>query len=168
MSLWKVGIWMVSTLGVAGTIALFAVYPAIMGSIWRGIINLFGLVLSYRIGCAIVAAVIVGFAVDYARHSHDDKVFAERVAAFEEAQRQRDKTIEADTKLWVTKQIADDFMAEQDGKQDVDSFTKDLPVSNVFRVGDAAPKLRALAGLPVSKHHQRVQAPPRARTAARH
>jgi hypothetical protein len=150
MSLWKILYWLIGTVGVAGTIALFAIYPAIMGSIWRGIIKLFALILSYRLGCAIVAAIAVGFAVDYWRHSRDDAAYAEQTAAFEQAQRDRDKKIAKETREAVWVEIANATAESAVTDKEVKEFTDVLPpvpeTGNPFRVGADAGRLCKIAG----------------------
>lgn len=154
--LWKVGIWIVATVGVAGTITLFVLYPMIMGGIFRGIAKLLGFVLNYRIGCALVAAIVVGFAVDYARHSHDDAIYAARVEAFNQAQDARDAKIRTDTRELVTQEIAEAAISNTATDKDVKGFHDERPAvvpeagkpetGNPYRVGADACRLRRIAG----------------------
>lgn len=144
--LWKWVWWGVATLGIGGTIALIAIFPVAGGAAIKAVVRFFSIVLAYRVGCALVAAALAALVADYVRHSIEDEKHAAAVAAFEKAQKERDKTIAADTEKWVREQIAAQFIAEQDTNHDVDSFKKDLPVSDVFRVGADAARLRKLAG----------------------
>lgn len=150
MSLWKIAYWLIGTVGVAGTIALFAIYPAIMGTIWRVIIKLLGAILSYRIGCVIVTAIVVAFAVDYWRHSRDDAAFAEQTAAFEQAQSERDKRIAQETRDAVWVEIANATAENAVTDKEVKEFTDVLPpvpeTGNPFRVGADAGRLCKIAG----------------------
>lgn len=164
--IWKIVIWFFVTFGVVGLIALAVLFPAVMGTIGRGFMSLLGFVLNYRLGCALVAAVIAGFAVDYWRHSYDDTAFADRTAQFEQAQKDRDTKIAADTEVAVRKQIAEQAATEQDTHHEVDTFEKPLPTSDVFRVGTAAAELRGIAGLPVSKRTKGLPKATRLRSAA--
>lgn len=143
---WKLIYWAVSILGVTGTIALFVFFPAAAGIALKAVVRFFGIVLSYRIGCAVVAAIVAALIADYVRHSIEDEKHAAEVAAFEQKQKQRDKTIAADTEKWVREQMAAQFIAEQESNYDVDSFKSDLPVSSNFRVGADACRLRKIYG----------------------
>jgi len=149
-SWWKIAYWLVGTLGVTGTIALAVLFPAAFGVAFKAVVRFFTIVLSYRIGCAVVAAVLAAFVADYVRHSIEDDKHAAAVAAFEEKQKQRDAKIAADTEKWVREETAAQWTAERDSQNEVDSFKKDLPVSDVFRVGADAVRLRGIAGEAVS------------------
>lgn len=169
MSLWKLIYWIVGTLGVAGTIALFVFFPAVMGTIWKAIIRLFTLVLSYRIGCAIVAAIVVAFAVDYWRHSRDDAAYAAKTAAFEQAQRDRDKRIAQETKdeVWtdIANQTAVNKVTDQEVKEFEDAIPPSPPTGNPFRIGADAGRLCRIAGGTVCGPRRSPQAMPKARAA---
>src|SRR5882724_1039617 len=149
--LWKVGIWIVATGGIAGLITLAVLFPAAMGMVFNGVMKLFGLVLNYRIGCALVAAILAGLAVDYVRHSHDDAAFAAQTAAFEKAQDARDAKIAADTRASVTQELTEAAAANAATDKEVKEFHDALPpvvpeTGNPFRVGNDACRLRKLAG----------------------
>jgi len=149
--LWKVGIWVATTGGIAGLITLAVLFPAAMGMVFNGVMKLFGLVLNYRIGCALVAAIVAGLAVDYARHSHDDAAFAAQTAAFEKAQDARDAKIAADTRASVTQELTEAAAANAATDKEVKEFHDALPpvvpeTGNPFRVGNDACRLRKLAG----------------------
>jgi hypothetical protein len=141
--LWKWVWWGVATLGVGGTIALIASFPAVSGAVVR----FFTIVLSYRIGCAVVAAALAWIVADYVRHSIEDKKHAAQVAEFIEKQKQRDARIAQETRdIVAAEQLAADAENSVTDK-DVKDFTDALPQSgNVFRVGADAARLRRLAG----------------------
>lgn len=149
-SLWEVGIWVVSTLGIGGTLVLLILYPGIVAPILRGIGKLLGWILSYRLGCALVAALVAGLAVDYARHAHDDAVFAQRVAEFEQKQDARDQRIEKKTRDEVWTEIANETAANKQDeaeKKEFDDGLAPLPAGNVdYRIGDSFKQLCKLAG----------------------
>jgi hypothetical protein len=150
MSLWQIGVWFVGTLGVAIPIVLLILYPAIMAPIIKGIIGFFKKILSYRLGCAILAALAAGFAVDYWRHSHDDAVYAEQTEQFKAAQVARDKRIAQETEDRVVKRIADEAAlkaADDKEQKEFHDVAAPLPTGDVVdRVGDDCERLRKLAG----------------------
>ena len=76
IKVWKLVVWLVTTVGVAGTLALLVLFPGVMSLIFKGVMSALGLVLSYRVGCALLAALVTAGAVDYWRHSRDDAAFA--------------------------------------------------------------------------------------------
>lgn len=141
MSLWEIVIWLIGTLGVAITITLFVLYPAIVSTIFKIAVKVFSLVLSYRIGCAIVAAIVIGLMVDYWRHDRDDRAFAARTAAFELAQKTRDATIEANTRTAVLSELAAQKTADIETDKEVGDFTHDHPpitaTDDPFRISNA-------------------------------
>lgn len=150
MSLWQIAVWVGPTICVAAFITLLVLYPAIMVPIVKAIAGFFTMVLSYRVGCALLAAIAAGFAVDYWRHSHDDAVFAARTAMFEKAQVARDKRIADETREAVWKDIANETAknaeAEKEQKEFHDALAP-LPAGDVTcRVGDNVERLRKLAG----------------------
>ncbi len=148
--LWKWIWWGVATLGVGGTIALIAFFPAVGGVAVKAVVRFFSIVLAYRVGCAVVAAALAALVADYVRHSIEDEKHAAAAAAFEQRQVQRDATIAADTEKWVREQMTAQWAAERDSQNEVDSFKKDLPVSDVFRVGSDAIRLRRISGETIS------------------
>lgn len=156
MSFWKVIIWLVATLGIAGTITLFVLYPLIVGRVVKALIDMVTTELSYRLGCAITAAILAGFAVDYWRHSRDDAAFAARTAMFEHAQKLRDDKIAADTRQTVLAEIATEKAAQAATDTDEKEFSHDLrplPATDTdCRVGPAVDKLRVISGQVDRKH----------------
>lgn len=169
IEVWKILTWLIPIIGIPGIIALVLVYPAIMGGVGRAIMQFFGWVLSSRLGCALLAAVAMGFAVDYWRHSKDDAEFAQRTALFEHAQKERDARIATETRDEVWKQIADATAENAIIDTKEESFTNaapptPAPPSDPFRIDPVSRKqLCDIAGQagcgPVSP--QRVQAPRR-------
>ena len=151
VQLWEVLTWIGGTVGVVGFIAAWILFPAAFSVVLKGIMAMFGFVLNYRIGCALVAAIVAGVAVDYARHSHDDAVHAAQTAAFNKAQDARDAGIAADTRKLVTKEFAEAAAANAATDKEVKEFHDALPAvvpetGNPFRVGTDACRLRKLAG----------------------
>lgn len=161
---WQAWYW-IGGIGIAGAIAALCFYvPALLVPIVRFL----KLMMGTRIGCVVIAVIVTAIVVDYLRHAHDDKVFAAKTAAFEQAQKDRDARIAADTRTLVEREKAEQFIAEQDAKKDVEGFKASLPPNRLFRVGTDAARLRALAGLPPSQRHRRVPKAPRKGRAAGH
>lgn len=145
-SWWKLIWWAVGVFGIGGLIAICAIYPVVLAVVAR----FFRLVLSTRIGCAVVAAIVAALIADYVRHSIDDDRYAAEIAAFEKKQDERDKRIAVETRELVWKEIADATAQNAVTDKDVKDFTDALPpippTGNVFRVGADACRLRKLAG----------------------
>lgn len=169
IGLWEIAVWCLGTLGVAGIIVLLVIAPSSFGIALRVIIKLLSLVLSYRLGCAVVAAVVVGLAVDYWRHSTDDAEFAQRTALFEHAQTERDERIKTETRDDVWKEIADATAANAVLDNDVKEFTDApppviAPASDPYRIDPVSrAKLCDIAGKTDCRPQgsKRVQAPRR-------
>jgi hypothetical protein len=138
IEVWKILTWLIPIIGIPGIIALVLIYPSIMAGIGRTIMQILGWVLSSRIGCAILAAVLAAFLADYHRHSKDDAEFAQRTALFEHAQTERDTRIRTETRDDVWKEIADATAENAVLENDVKEFT------------DAKPPIPALASDPYS------------------
>lgn len=143
--------WIVGTFGVVGLIALWFLAPTVATMVFRAIGAAFSLVLRYRVGCALLAAIVAGLVVDHLRHSYDDAQSAQRAAAFEAAQTARDSRIASETRERVWKEIADATAQNTVIDTTVKEFTDALPaakpdVGNPFLVGADSCKLRALAG----------------------
>ena len=155
-SVWKAAVWAVATFGIAGTIALIVFAPAAAKIALGAVVRLFAFVFSYRLGCALVAAIVAALITDYVRHSIDDSRYAAETAAFEKAQEERDERIARDTREWVLKEIADTAQQNVTTDKEVKDFTDALPKlpegqpaihsGNPFRVGDDAARLRKIAG----------------------
>lgn len=150
MNWWKIAIWIVATFGIAGTIALIAFAPAFAKIALDAVVRFFAFVFSYRLGCALVAAIMAALITDYVRHSIEDDRHAAETAAFEQKQVERDEQIARDTREWVLKEIAVAAPQNATTDKEVKDFTDALPkppeTGNVFRVGADACRLRKLAG----------------------
>lgn len=167
MSAWKLIDWLIATVGIAGAIAIFVAVPNIFAIIVRALLRIGGWILSYRIGCALLAAIAVGFAVDYWRHSSDDANYAAQTRAFEQEEIARDKKIADDTKAAVWTEIANQTALNTQTDTEVKEFKDALPpipaLGNPFRIGADADKLRHIAGVPVGKPRARTKGVPKAR-----
>lgn len=143
---WKTVWWLVSLVGIGGLIAIFAAYP-IVATI---VVRFFSVVFSYRIGCAVVAAVFAALVADYWRHSIEDERHAAEVAAFEQKQRDRDERIKKETLDEVLKEAAAAAAENAATDKTVKDFTDALPIpaetGNPFAVGADACRLREIAG----------------------
>lgn len=147
MEWWKIVYWLLGTIGVAGTIALAVFFPAVFSLAFRAVAQFFTLVLSYRAGCALVAAIAAALVADYWRHDFDDKRHAAEVAAFERKQDERDQRIKQETRDSVLAEIASAAKENSATDSETKDFTDALPkADNLYRVGDAACSLRRIAG----------------------
>ena len=148
---WEIAIWVFGSVCIVGCVAAWILFPAVFSMVLKGVVAFFQWVLGYRLGCALVAAIVVGLAVDYVRHSHDDAVYAKRVEAFNAAQDARDARIAGETRERVTKELAEVAKADTATDQEVKEFKDALPpvvpeTGNPFRVGADACRLRHIAG----------------------
>jgi hypothetical protein len=145
-SWWKLIWWAVGMFGIGGLIAICAIYPVVLAVVAR----FFRLVLSTRIGCAVVAAIVAALIADYARHSIEDDRHAAEIAAFEKKQGERDERIRVETREVVWKEIAnataENAITDKDVKDFTDALPPTPPTGNVYRVGTDACRLRQLAG----------------------
>lgn len=142
--------WAVGAFGLVGTGLMLWLAPAVLVQIVKSLLAFF---LTNRWGNMLGVAIIVFFVADVNRSMRDEETFKERTAAFEEAQKQRDIQIAADTRQAVTEELAKQKTADTATDNQVKDFTNALPPvpyadSNPFRVGNDACKLRALAGQP--------------------
>jgi hypothetical protein len=146
LSWWKLIWWAVGVFGIGGLIAICALYPVVLAVVAR----FFRAVLSTRIGCAVVAAIVAAIIADYWRHSTEDAKHAAEVAAFEAAQDARDKRIATETRELVWKEIANATAENAATDKDVKDFTDALPkppeTDNPFRIGADVCRLRSLYG----------------------
>jgi hypothetical protein len=137
--------WLLGSIGVAGTIALFVAVPTAFA-----LARFFGLVLSYRIGCAALALLAGLLIADYWRAGKDAKEWAARTAAFEAAQDERDKRIAQETKEAVMKEVAaaatENVVIDKEVKEFHDALSPVPFTGNPFRVGADAPRLCRIAG----------------------
>lgn len=150
--------WIVGGVGITGVVLIFLFAPALAGALLRGFVAVLTELLGTRLGCAIIAAVIVGLGINYMRASIDEQQFAARTAQFEAKQKARDEQIAADTRAQVEKEQADLAASEKTIDTSVKDFTDaqpiiagptsvPLPVANPLRVGADACRLRVIAGL---------------------
>lgn len=154
-SWWKLLWWGIGTFGIAGTIALIVFAPTVARLVFDRVVRLFAFVLSYRLGCALVATFLTAIVVDYVRHDIDDEKHAAHIeqlsAEFKKAQALRDAQIKAETRQFVMNEIAAATVENAPIDKDVKDFTDALPkpttpTGNLFRVGDDACRLRLIAG----------------------
>lgn len=148
--------WIVGTFGVIGLIVAWVLAPAVMAEIFKGLLGILRLAVRTRIGCVIIAGIIIALIVNDRRHAYDDAEYAKRVAAFEELQKERDAKIAADTREQVQTEMADEAAAKAATDQEVKEFHDKLPpipqaTSNPFVVGPAAAQLRRIYGQPASQ-----------------
>lgn len=139
IGLWEILVWLIPIIGIPGLIFLIMTYPGIMAMIGRAIAKFFEWLLSSRIGCALLAAVVVGFAVDYWRHSKDDAEFAQRTALFEHAQTERDQRIKTETRDEVWQEIANATAENTVIDNATEKFTNEpppppAPASDPYRI----------------------------------
>lgn len=164
-SWWKIAYWAVGTFGVAGTIAIAVFAPQVFAIALKAVVRFFTIVLSYRLGCALVAAALAAFIADYHRHSIEDAKHADEVAAFEKKQDERDKRIAQETRDLVWIEIANATAENTVTDKEVKDFTDALPPSpangNAFRIGADACRLRQIFGQPECGP-QRAQGVPKA------
>lgn len=143
--------WVFGALGVGGLIALWFLAPAVASTVLRAVAGFFKWVLSYRIGCALVAAVIAALVADHLRHRYDDEQFAQRTAAFEAAQKARDARIAAETRDRVYKELEAEAAHNRAVDNEVKVFTDapptPVPAGNPLRISDGdADRLCRIAG----------------------
>lgn len=142
--------WIFATFGIVGIIAVWFLAPTVATMILKGIIAFFSLVFGYRLGCAIVAAVVAFLAADYHRARIDEVDWKRRQAAYDQAQIARDKKIDADARAQVRQEIADEKAATATTTNEVQVYEQALPVlpptDTICRVGSDADKLRAISG----------------------
>lgn len=142
--------WIFATFGLAGLVAFWFLAPTAAQLTLQFVVRLFRFVLSYRIGCALLAAIVAGLIVDQWRHTYDDEQFAQRTAVFQAAQTARDKHIAEKTRETVWAEIADATAANTVVDTDVKGFRDALPpppaTGNPFAVGADADRLCRIAG----------------------
>lgn len=155
VSTWKLLVWGVATFGVAGTIAFIVFFPLLAKAAGWALVRFFTFVFSYRLGCAVVAAIVACLITDYVRRSIEDDRHAaelkEMSAAFRQAQALRDARIAKDTRELVLQEIAAAKVEDAPVDKEVKDFTDALPkpttpTGNLFRVGDDACRLRSIVG----------------------
>lgn len=136
--------WIFATFGLAGLVAFWFGAPAAAQLTLQFVVKLFRFVLSYRIGCALLAALVAGLIVDHHRHAYDDEQFAKRAAAFDAAQDERDARVakNARDRVWteIANQTAKNVETDKEVKEFRDVLPPTPPTGNVFRIGDSDAK----------------------------
>ena len=153
-SWWKLAYWLTGTVGIAGVIAAFAFLPVLAQAVTSVVVRCFTILFGYRVGCAVVSALLAAFVADYVRHSIDDERHAAEVAAFVQRQAERDQRIAQQTRELVWKEIANATAENAVIDRSVKEFTDALPnqdpaaavAGNPFRVGADAARLCHIAG----------------------
>lgn len=141
--------WALGTFGMVGTGLLLWLAPGLLVQIATWMFKFF---ITTRLGNIILAAAIAFFVADVNRSLRDRHEFAAQTAAFEQAQKDRDTRIAQQTREEVWKEIANQTAANAATDNDVKEFHNALPPVpfangvNPFRVGDAACRLRKVAG----------------------
>lgn len=153
--------WAVSALGgvgVVGLIVLAIFAPPMALSIWKIISSGFLWFFRTRIGFGIVVGVAVWYGTSWYQSYIDHQAFEAEKAAFKAAQKQRDKDIDADAKQFVLKQIADEYMAQQESDYEASQLKASLG-NRECPIGDDAAKLRRWieGGGLVGPDHARVR-----------
>lgn len=141
--------WLLGTLGIGGTVALFFLAPVAFQVVLGVGGKVFRWLLSTRIGCALMAAVVAFVVADIHRSRLDAEDWKQRVAQFEAAQDARDKRIADDTRKLVKKELEDEAAAQRVSDGDLQIFKSGLPAlppDSVCRVGRDAERLRELGG----------------------
>jgi hypothetical protein len=151
-SVWKIAVWALATFGVAGTIALIVFAPALAKVAASAVVRCFAFVFSYRLGCAVVAALLAYAVADYVRRSIEDDRHAAANAAFVQKQIERDARIKTETRELVLKEVAAAAAENAATDKDVKDFTDALPIppptptGNPFLIGADVCRLRAIYG----------------------
>lgn len=142
--------WIVGMFGVVGLVAFWFMAPAAAQLTAQAVVKILSAAFSTRVGCALMAAVLVGLVVDEKRHTYDDEQYAKQTALFEAAQRRRDDTIAQETRVKVQAAIDETKAENKAVDDDVKDFSHDLPpvppTGNPFLVGRDAGRLCKLAG----------------------
>lgn len=140
--------WWVTGLSAAGILGLIACFFAANALFWiivQAMAKGFMWFFRTRIGFGIVVGVAVWYGTSFYQHRIDTAACEAEKVAFKAAQKQRDKDIEADTKNFTIKQIAEEYVAQQDSDYGVAQFKADLDPAGVCRIGSDAPRLRDIA-----------------------
>ncbi len=132
--------WIFGTFGLVGLVAFWFAAPTAASLALQIVVRLFKLVLSYRIGCALLAALVTGLIVDQQRHAYDDEQFVKRTALFEAAQETRDARIAQETRDKVWLDIGNAAIENKTIDNGVKEFTNALPPAapsgNPFLISD--------------------------------
>lgn len=131
--------WLVGAVGIGGALALIAALfllgPVVVLEFMRGVAKalfaFFAWVISYRIGCAILAALIAAGAADLYRRHVDAGACDARIeqlkADAEEARKTRDAQIKADIEKQYQPRIAELQQQYDDYKKWADDYAKTHP-----------------------------------------
>jgi len=153
--------WWISgfgTLGIAGLVLAFFFANGVFWMILKGLAWFY----RTRLGFGIVVGAAMFWGATTYQHHIDTKAFAAEKAAFKAAQAQRDKDIHQDAKVFALKQIADEYMAQQDSDYEVAQFKAALKPAGKCLIGDDAGWLRDIANgrRPQGRDHNRVREAP--------
>lgn len=157
--------WAVSALGglgVIGFIVLAVFFPPLLLTVWKVTSSGFMWFFRTRIGFGIVVGLAVWYGTSWYQHKIDTEACEAEKVAFKAAQKQLASDIKKDAEAFVRKEIADEFMAQQESDDAVAAFKKALDPADVCHIGADAPKLRALtiSGRPQNRNHNRVRKAP--------
>lgn len=134
-----------SATGIIGLIALFFAANAMFWIVVQAALKGFMWFFRTRIGFGVVVGVAVWYGTSWYQHSIDVAACEAEKIAFKAAQVQRDKDIDTDAKQFVLKQIADEYMAQQDSDYEVAQFKAALDPAGKCTIGADAPRLRDIA-----------------------
>lgn len=151
-------------------IAAAVLAPAALLAAWQAIAPLLLKVFRSRIGLAAIVGIAAFYGASWYQHRLDAAAFAREKAAFIAAQAKRDADIAKDTEDYVRRQIADEYIAQQETQHEVDGFKQALDPAGKCRIGDDAPRLRIIAGTGQSGRadHKGMQQAARKAAGARH
>lgn len=147
--------WMLGTFGLVGTGLMLWLAPA---ALVQGFTYALKFFFGTRIGNILLTAIVVFIIADINRSKIDAAEYAAKIAEMQEQQiaagKQRDADVAADTRAAVMAELARQRLTEAKIDSDVKEFTDALPpapssftaATPDFRVGDAACRLRAIAG----------------------
>ena len=157
--------WAVSALsgvGIIGWIVLAIFAPPMALAVWKALSSGFMWFFRTRIGFGVVVGFAVWYGTSWYQHKIDTEACEAEKVAFKAAQKQLSSDIAKDAEAFVRKQIADEFMAQQESNDEVADFTKALNPADVCRIGPDAPKLRRLteSGRSQNRDHKGVRKAP--------
>lgn len=138
------GLTGLASLGVVGLTALAIFAPPMLAVVWKVASECFLWFFRTRIGFGVVVGIATFYGASWYQHSIDQEAYEREKAAFVAAQKQRDEDIKKDTDAFVRKQIADEFIAQQESNDEVADFKKGLNPALVCRVGSDADRLSAI------------------------
>lgn len=136
--------WWITGLGATGIIALAVLFFAANALFWivvQKIASGFMWFFNTRIGFGIVVGMAAWYGTSLYQHHVDQREFDRKTAEFKAQQKQRDSNIAADAKEFVIKQIADEYMAQQESDYEAAQLKTGLSGTGC-PIGDDAPILR--------------------------